>query len=202
MPSTIAKKVRADSSETIELLFYPTGSNMGLFDFTATVESLNNPDVKASAKFFINIPYLAAIKGFSASASGNTVSFYAILKTPEEKELKGEFALEDSSGITVGSVPFTETVNGDKGDALSPGKAPGRNLHRIHNHRRHPAKQELKLHYPARAQRIPESGGDLKRFLQDCPGISNKRRQCGGKKLCLPAENPSRPDDRDAHEAR
>jgi hypothetical protein len=114
MPSTIAKKVRADSSETIELLFYPTGSNMGLFDFTATVESLNNPDVKASAKFFINIPYLAAIKGFSASASGNTVSFYAILKTPEEKELKGEFALEDSSGITVGSVPFTETVNGEK----------------------------------------------------------------------------------------
>lgn len=114
MPEFIAKKVRGQSSEAIELLFYPTGANMGLFDFTATVNSLSNPDVKASAKLLINIPYIVTVKDFSSSASGNTVSFYAILKTPEEKALKGEFTVKDSSGRTVGAVPFTETVNGEK----------------------------------------------------------------------------------------
>lgn len=114
MPSIIAKKVRAGSSETIELLFYPTGANVGMSDFTASVNSINNPDVKASARFLINIPYIATVKDFSASVSGNTVGFYAILKTPEERALKGEFALKDSSGRAVGSVPFTETVNGEK----------------------------------------------------------------------------------------
>jgi hypothetical protein len=114
MPEFIAKKVHAQSSESVEILLYPTGPNMGLFDFTASAQSLSNPDVKASAKFLVNIPYLAAVKDFSASASGNSVNFYAILKTPEEKSLKGEFSLKDSSGRTVGSVPFSETVNGEK----------------------------------------------------------------------------------------
>jgi len=114
MPAIIAKKVGAHSSETIELQFYPTGEDMGLFDFTASANSVINPEVKASAKLLIDIAYTVIVKELSASASGNTVGFYAILKTPEEKTLTGEFGVRDGSGRIVGSVPFTETVNGEK----------------------------------------------------------------------------------------
>jgi len=114
MPGMIAKKVHAWSSEETEIVFYPTGASKGIYDFEASVNSLRYPDVKASAKFSLDIAYDFNVKSFSSSVSGNTVNFNAVMQTPEEKILNGAFSLRDSSGNTIGSVPFTETVNGEK----------------------------------------------------------------------------------------
>jgi len=114
MPGLIAKSVPAQSSEETEIIFYPTGTSRGKFEFTVSVESLRNPSVKDSAKLIIEIPYDFKVKSFSSSYSGNSVNFNAIVQTDEEKSLQGAFSLRDSSGTAVGSVPFTETVNGEK----------------------------------------------------------------------------------------
>ncbi|MCX6814093.1 MAG: hypothetical protein NTY20_00350 [Candidatus Aenigmarchaeota archaeon] len=114
MPGLIAKTLNAHSSEDIGVVFYPTGSNKGKFEFTVSVNSFKNPNVKASTKFLIEIPYDFTVKTLSSSVSDNTVNFDAIIQTPEEKTLQGTFDLKDSSGKIIGSVPFTETIKGEK----------------------------------------------------------------------------------------
>jgi len=114
MPGLIAKNVPAQSSEETDIVFYPTGKSKGKFEFTVSVESLRNPNVKDSAKLIIEIPYDFKVKSFSSSYSDNSVNFNAIVQTDEQRTLQGAFGLKDSSGRTVGNVPFTETVNGEE----------------------------------------------------------------------------------------
>ena len=113
MPSIIAKAVPAHSSGETEVVFYPTGDRAGKFDFSISVNSLRNPDSKASAGFTIEVlgDY---VKSFSSSVSGNRVFFTAVVQTSEEKIVEGAFTVKDSSGKVVISVPFKETVNGEK----------------------------------------------------------------------------------------
>jgi hypothetical protein len=113
-PGLIAKNVHAWSSEQTEISFYPTGANKGKYEFEASVNSIRNPGVKASAKFYLDIAYDFNVKSFSSSVSGDIVSFVAVIQTPGEKEVSGTFALRDSSGNTLLTIPFTETVNGEK----------------------------------------------------------------------------------------
>lgn len=114
-PGFIAKNVHAFSSDQSEIAFYPTGASKGTYEFEASVNSIRNPDVKASAKFSLDIAYDFNVKSFSSSVSGNTVNFNAVIQTPGEKEVSGVFYLMDSSGkAKFGSVPFTETANGEK----------------------------------------------------------------------------------------
>ncbi len=114
-PGFIAKNVHAFSSDESEIVFYPTGASKGTYDFEASVNSIRNPDVKASADFSLEISYDYNVKSFSSSVSGNTVNFNAVIQTPGEKEVSGVFYLMDSSGkAKFGSVPFTEAVNGEK----------------------------------------------------------------------------------------
>jgi hypothetical protein len=124
MPALIAKTLGAHSSAETDLVFYPTGASKGRFAFTASVNSLKNPDVTASADFFIDIPFDFTVKSFSSSYSGNTVTFNAVVQTAEQKTVEGVFILKDGSGRTVGTVPFKETVNGEKTitASLTPGE--------------------------------------------------------------------------------
>jgi len=102
MPGLIAKNVPAQSSEETDIVFYPTGTSKGSFEFAVAVESLRNPAVKDSAKLIIEIPYDFKVKSLSSSYSGNAVNFNAVIQTDEQKTLQGAFSIKDSSGRTAG----------------------------------------------------------------------------------------------------
>ncbi|MEM5812432.1 MAG: hypothetical protein QW286_01820, partial [Candidatus Aenigmatarchaeota archaeon] len=113
MPSRIAQGVDANSYEENEVVFYPTGANKGKFEFTVSVNSLKNPNVKASESFVLDIPYDVSLKSLTAEASGNSINFVLKVKSPEEKTVKGVFSLKDASGKSLGSVSFEEKISGD-----------------------------------------------------------------------------------------
>lgn len=111
MPGLIAKGVASHSSEEMDVVFYPTEASTGPAEFSVSVYSLSNPSVTSTAQFSVDVSGIR-ISDFRASVSGSSVRFDLGLYSPEDKELKGKFALADSSGREIASIQFTETVSG------------------------------------------------------------------------------------------
>jgi hypothetical protein len=114
LPTMIAKEVPAHSSADADIVFYPTGTSRGRFGFVADAYSLSSPGLKSSADFSIEIPQRFILKGFAASASGGEVNMDAQIQSSQEITLEGVFVVKDSSGRTLGRVPFRESVSGEK----------------------------------------------------------------------------------------
>jgi len=114
MPAFIAKSIPAHSSESFDLVFYPTGSESGAFEFTATAASARSPEVKSSVNLGIIIQSGLVVKSFEPVASGSSVSFSLVVSTPEEKTVAGRFLLKDSARRVVSSLPFTSTASGER----------------------------------------------------------------------------------------
>jgi hypothetical protein len=113
MPSVLTKAVKAASSQQVELLFNPPNVR-GRFPFKAFAASVINPDTKGSADLVIDIPYDFIIRSFSYALSGSAVNFASAIWAPEEKAIEGAFYLKDGSGKALGTVPFKETISGEK----------------------------------------------------------------------------------------
>ena len=117
VPGIIAKGVAAHSSEDLDVIFYPTKSGNEQSEFSVSVYSVSNSQIKSSAYFSVDVSSGIEIKDFKASLvsgnSVNSVNFDLWLYSSEEKEASGEFMLEDASGRKIGALAFKQNVKGD-----------------------------------------------------------------------------------------
>ncbi|RLJ07580.1 MAG: hypothetical protein DRP16_03185 [Candidatus Aenigmatarchaeota archaeon] len=114
MTGVILKKIDANSSDTVNMVFYPTDGYRGVFEYIVTVSSTTNPEIKASKKIYLEVPPDLKINNFSVTKEGNVLDLKLRIYSIKEKNLKIEFRVKDSKGNVIASDSVMESINGNK----------------------------------------------------------------------------------------
>lgn len=114
IPGIILKKVPANSSETVDLVFYPTDGYKGIFEYEVIVSSIKNPEIKVSKNISLEIPPELEVKNISAELKGKTLFLDVWIYSMWKKNLKMDIFVKDGFGNIITSDAVVETIYEDQ----------------------------------------------------------------------------------------
>ncbi|RLJ09457.1 MAG: hypothetical protein DRP15_03715 [Candidatus Aenigmatarchaeota archaeon] len=112
MPGKFVQGVKKLSSESIDLVFYPTGPYEGTFEFQVFVKSTTVPDIIASENFYITIPYSFNMSNLTLQRDGTILTAEVELQSTKKKNINVIFELRDSNGNLIDWSPVYVTFAG------------------------------------------------------------------------------------------
>lgn len=105
-------KLDQASSKVIDIKFFPTGDEEGLFAFDITIQSFDMSWVEATDTIYLTVKLKFDIEGFYTEIANDNLDIYLILESTEERDIEVVFNLKDISGKTIGILSERLTMQG------------------------------------------------------------------------------------------